>query len=93
MALVTIEGTCLSVGHSDCRRLERGEGVELDERASRSIAVALLSSRNEVSGVVVKVGERGGGCRERGSVLLGVTGVLVPDVGRVGSLDSTEIRG
>lgn len=55
--------------------------------------MALLSSRNEVSETVEVVGEREGGWRERGRVLLGVTGVLVPDVGRRGSLESTEVRG
>ncbi len=65
----------------------------LIDSASRSIAVALPSSNNEVSGDEIKVGEREGGCRLRESVPLGVTGVLVPDVGRRGSLESTEVRG
>ncbi len=69
----------------------------LIERASRSMAVALPSSNKEVSGDVkdvIEVGEREGGwCTLRESVPLGVTGVLVPDVGRRGSLESTEVRG
>ena len=63
------------------------------ERASSSRAVALASSKNEVSEEDVDVGERGGGCRVRGRVLFGVTGVLAPDVGLLGSLESTEVKG
>lgn len=90
-----MDGTCLSAGQRDCRRLERGEGVVFTERASSNIEVAFTSSNIDVSDDVVDVGEREGGCRVRGKVLVGVEGTGVPaaDDERGGSLESTEVKG
>ena len=60
MAFLTILGTCGSTGTSDCLRCERGEGVDVTERASRSIAVGFASPSTTLHSEVELVGDKEG---------------------------------
>ncbi len=75
MALVTMGGTCGSLGHSDILLCAMGEGEEFTDSDSRRRDVALLSkSRNNGSGGPQPVGDRGGGMSLGSKV-----GVALPD--------------